>query len=243
MEAFNIGNQFNLYWKKIIICCLLLFSGLDNFAQQLNNQGWNLPNYDNRLLHYGFQLGLNYSQFRIKHSDNFLEQDTVQSVYGIGSGAFTLGFILNVRLGEYFDGRVLPTVSFYQRQLNYHLKDGKETINIIFSSSFIELPLLIKYKSSRRKNTRMYMIGGVKPGMTVGSKKEDKDLIKSATFDLSVDVGLGMDIYYPLFKFAPEVRFSVGLLNMLGKSDEKTIYSENLETLNTYTVTLFFLFE
>lgn len=244
MEAFNIGNQFNLYWKKIVICCLLLFSTCNIiFAQQMNNQGWNLPNYDNRFLHYGFQLGVNYSQFRVKQSENFIKQDSVESVYGIGSTAFSLGFILNARLSEYFDFRVLPTVSFYQRQLNYHLKDTEDPIGIIFSSSFIELPLLLKYKSSRRKNTRMYMLCGIKPGMTVGSKKEDKDLIKSATFDVSVDVGLGLDIYYPLFKFAPELRFSLGLLNMLGESEQITIYSENIETLNTYTVTLFFLFE
>lgn len=243
METSNIRDQFNLYWKKIsfIVLIICAITG-QSYAQVPNNQGWNLPNYDNRTLHYGFQLGINYSYFRIKHPQRFLEQDTVTALYSVGSPAFSLGFVFNARLGKYFDVRLLPTVSFYQRRLDYELKD-RAPISVIFSSSFIEFPLLLKYKSTRRKNLRTYFIGGIKPGLSVGSKKEDKEEIGAAAYDFSIDFGFGADIYYPLFKFSPELRFSLGLMNLLGPSDDPTIFNQNVERLSSYTITLFFLFE
>ena len=87
------------------------------------------------------------------------------------------------------------------------------------------------------------MIRGLKPGVVVGSKKEDNEEISGANLDCSVDVGFGMDIYYPLFKFSPELRFSMGMLNLLGESPNVTVYNQNVKALNSYTITLFFLFE
>ncbi|MCP4521126.1 MAG: PorT family protein [Cytophagales bacterium] len=240
MEAANRWYQFNLYWKKIIIFCTLLcfFSGVK--AQVLRG---NLINYDNRPVHYGFHLGINHSKFRVKHPQYFLEQNEVDAVYGVGSTAFSLGFVFNFRVGEYFDFRTLPTVSFYQRTLQYELSAQETPVLVVFSSSFIELPLLMKYKSYRRGNYRMYMIGGAKPGISVGSKKEEADKIGANGFDVSIDVGFGLDIYYPLFKFAPELRFSMGLMNLLGPSAEENIYNQTISQLNAYTVTLYLHFE
>ena len=42
----------------------------------------------------------------------------------------------------------------------------------IVENTMVEFPILLKYKSERRGNIRMYMIGGVKPGIEASGKKD-----------------------------------------------------------------------
>ena len=74
-------------------------------------------------------------------------------------------------------------------------------------------------------------------------KKEEKKAsqLRTTGSDVAIDVGFGIDIYYPLFKFSPELRFSLGLKNLHNK--DENIYSSSIQELKTYTVTLYLLFE
>ncbi len=242
MEATNCWNKFNLYWTKIIVIftlCFVVFTGYSQTKQHMN-----LPNYDDKFLHYGFSVGSNYSIFRVEHSDVFLTQNSYNSIRSVGSYSFSLGFILNMRLAEFFDLRLLPTVSFYNRLLEYESTNPEIGTNTLsFESSFIEFPLLVKYKAQRRGNHRMYMVGGLKPGFAVGGSKDESqaDVLKIPRKDLSLEMGLGLDVYYELFKFSPELRFSLGLVNIHDKID--TVESQSLSSLSTYTISLFLFFE
>ncbi len=221
---------------------MLCFVSLTGFSQ--TKQHMNLPNYDNKFLHYGFSVGSNYSIFRLKHSNDFLTQDSFKSIRSVGSYSFSLGFILNMRLAEFFDLRLLPTVSFYNRLIDYESTNEEVGTNTLrFESSFIEFPLLVKYKAQRRGNHRMYMVGGLKPGFAVGGNKDEAngDLLKIPRQDLSIEAGFGLDIYYELFKFSPELRFSLGLINLHDKID--TVESQSINSLTTYTISLFLFFE
>ena len=54
----------------------------------------------------------------------------------------------------------------------------------------------------------MYMIGGVKPGIEASGKKDKtKAELEIKGTNLSLEAGFGFDLYYPLFKFSPEIRF------------------------------------
>lgn len=207
----------------------------------------NLPNFDQRKMHYGYSMALNYSTFKVKLSEDFLNQDTLRGIQPLGGPGFELGFILNYRLGEFFDLRALPKVAFYERTLRYHFKGTEPETTVsqdaIFEASALELPLVLKYKSFRRKNHRLYMIGGVKSSFEVGAKKRQKrnDQIAFRTTSLSAVYGIGWDMYYPLFKFAPELKFSLGLTDLFIKDDN--IYSNSLAVVKPYNITLAILFE
>jgi hypothetical protein len=85
------------------------------------------------------------------------------------------------------------------------------------------------------------MIGGVNPALRVSGKKdegEEKLLINNTNF--SVEYGFGVDLYYPLFKFSPEIRFSHGLVNLL--SPVNNVYSRGLQSVTAHSVTLYLLF-
>jgi hypothetical protein len=230
-----------LYRKEswlILLLALLSFTEL-----KAQDPRWtNLPTYDDKFMHYGFSIGLNTSTFRYKLSEQFFNGDTVVSIKPKPSAGFTLGFIANMRLGNKFDLRLLPTVGFYERTLEYKYVLGTQKTQTI-ESTFIELPLLVKYKSQRRANSRMYLIGGFKTCIEAGSKKKERKAsdLRTNSFDLALDYGVGFDFYYQLFKFSPEIRFSHGFVNLL--QQDNNAYSKSLMKLTSHTVTIYLHFE
>lgn len=248
MQDTHIWHQLHIHWQKVAVCCLLLTTLLVSDVQAQLTKSENLPNYDNRWLHYGFSIGMHTSSYRVKYEDNFTSQafDSLHSIMPSNAFGFSLGLIANVRLAEFLDLRITPEVVFYENKVDYnYIRGGQSVVDEqIVETTFVEFPLLFKYKSMRRGNTRMYLIGGVEPGIEATGKKKDQNdedkLLVSGT-NLSVQVGFGLDVYFPLFKFAPEVRFSRGLLNM--KNDTENVYGAPIQQLTTNTVTLYLLFE
>jgi hypothetical protein len=204
----------------------------------------NLPNYDDRWIHYGFLMAGHRSQFQIKYSRNFIRDqlDSIHSILPPARLGFDLGFIVNFRLGQFFDFRVTPKVGFYEYMVEYNLINGSK-INQLVESTVVDIPLLFKYKSLRWNNTRIYLIGGIMPGIQASGNKDDEEerKLQTSDFNLSAELGFGFDFYFPLFKFSPEIRFSRGLLNIL--REDRFGYSEGIESLRTNVFTFYLLFE
>jgi Outer membrane protein beta-barrel domain len=210
----------------------------------------NNPNYDERRkLTYGFLIGLHTTAYQVKYSDLFVDQqlDSVFSVEPTWKQGFVLGFIVNYRVSEFLDLRITPQVAFYEHSLTYRYTDvatnPADNIQTI-ETTMVELPILAKYKSVRRGNVRMYMIGGIKPGLEASGKK-DVDALTTRLgvkeFNLALEGGFGFDFYYPLFKFSPEIRFSRGINNLLSDSDNP--FGVPLKRINTNTITVYLLFQ
>ncbi|MBX9852627.1 MAG: PorT family protein [Cytophagaceae bacterium] len=248
MHTLDFWNKQHLSGKKIVlILFLLLIQASFSFAQEKKTFGTtrgsqNLPNYDDKTFHYGFTIGFNSARFRAEQSSLFMATDSIISVIPRSSAGFSLGFIISYRLADYFDLRLLPTVSFYERKIEYQFAQ-RGIVEQVSDNTFIEFPLMLKYKSQRRKNLRMYMVGGVKPGIEAGSKKKDRkpSQLRTNNMDFAIEYGFGFDIYYPLFKFSPEIRISHGLVNMLNADPNE--YSRSLNLLSTHTVSVYLHFE
>ncbi len=249
MQDTHIRHQLHLHWQKVAICCLLFTGLLFNEANaQQGVKTDNMPNYDNRWLHYGFSIGVHTSSYRVKYNDKFTSPafDSLHSIMPANAFGFSLGLIANIRLAEFLDLRIMPEVVFYDNRVDYnYIRGGQRMVDEQkVETTFVEFPILFKYKSMRRGNTRMYLIGGIEPGIEATGKKKDQDdenkLLVNGT-NLSAQVGFGLDVYFPLFKFAPEIRFSRGLLNM--KNDKENNYGAPIQQLATNTVTLYLLFE
>lgn len=216
------------------------------FSQKKRWVTKNNPNYDERKLSYGFLIGLHTTSYQIKYADQFVTPalDTVYSIEPDWSPGFSLGFIVNYRITDLLDFRVTPKVAFYEHTLRYRYTDETPTEEKLVETTMVELPLLLKYKSARRGNIRMYMIGGVKPGLEASGKKDMENIssnIGITSMNLSMEAGFGFDLYYPLFKFSPEIRFSRGIVNILENTTNK--YGQPLERINTNTITLYLLFQ
>lgn len=244
MQTINFWRKLNLHRSKIII--IVFLTALCGIANAQRNVAMNNPNYDDRFLSYGFLIGLHTTTYQLKYSDEFASAslDGLYSISPSWSPGFSLGFIVNMNLSEFLDIRLLPKVAFYEHRLEY-LKLDSPPVEELIETTMVELPLLAKYKSERRGNFRMYMVGGIKPGFEASGKNDvdevSKENLDIRAFNLALDFGFGIDMYYPLFKFSPEIRFSKGITNMLG-ADENDL-SAGIDRLNTNTITLYFLFQ
>ena len=91
------------------------------------------------------------------------------------------------------------------------------------------------------------MIAGPYVNMEIGNKKNLP--IRLNTSDYGIEVGFGCNIYTPMFKLCPELRFSFGFKDMITKDRpdlvDRTLlkYTEALSSGKSRMITLTFNFE
>ncbi|MBS1488528.1 MAG: PorT family protein [Bacteroidetes bacterium] len=201
--------------------------------------------YDDKKLTYGFSIGIHTSSYQIKYSNQFVSKnlDTLQSIQPVFLPGFSLGFLVNYKLGDFFDIRLMPKAGFYTHKLTYYYTNAPAQSQLV-ETTLLEFPLLLKYKSVRRGNVRMYMLGGFTPAFEASGKNDIGNSTAGLPIqkrNLSLDIGMGFDFYFPLFKLSQEIRFSRGIANMLG--DQYTAYQAPLSRLNTNTISVYFIFQ
>ncbi|REJ82361.1 MAG: PorT family protein [Bacteroidetes bacterium] len=134
---------------------LILLGKSENCHAQMDNVPINLPKYDKQKLHFGFTLGLNRSNFKVQLMPDFKYRDSIYRIEPVGVMGLNLGIISNLRLGEYFDLRFIPALSFAQRNLEYTFYYEDSTGAFItknVESTYLEFPVNIKFKSKRVNN-------------------------------------------------------------------------------------------
>jgi hypothetical protein len=240
MQAGNIWNKYYLHSAKVIWVVLVLIT--QNLHAQSLRGRTNNPGYDERKLSYGFLIGIHQTAYQIKYADTFVTDfNDLHSVEPDWKPGFSLGFIVNYRAAEFLDLRATPTVAFYEHLLRYRYTD--RTHEELVETTMVEFPVLLKYKSARRENVRAYVIGGVKPAIDASGKKEEENQMRLDVrgFDLSLEAGIGFDLYFPLFKFSPEIRFSRGITDILDSRENDL--GKPLKYVNTNTITIYLLFQ
>jgi Outer membrane protein beta-barrel domain len=204
----------------------------------------NLPAYDERWFHPGMYLSFSGSKFNLEQSAYYVANKWV-TANSIISPSLGVGFIADARLGgpaSPFVLRFAPGVNFQTRSIEfrpsgYPAPDSIVTQNI--TSTIVQFPVLLKYQSNRRRNSRMYMIAGLNPTFTASNRRNDPlhNVLRADGSDLTLEYGVGLELFYPLFKLAPEIRFSHGLKNLLVPRND--VFSRSLQYMSTNAVTLY----
>lgn len=245
MQASHLRNSLHLHRDKVVVLGLLLCMTLSASAQKFKWARENNPRYDERFISYGFVIGIHTAGYQVKYSPQFVTQnyDTVHAVMAPTSGGFSLGFLVNMRLYDVLDLRLMPKAGFYAYKLEYDYTDRTSKSQLI-ETTMMEFPLLLKYKSLRRGNVRMYMVGGFTPSFELSGKNDVQSNTANLAVkktNLTVDAGFGADFYFPLFKFSPEIRFSRGITNVLG--DDASVFRDPIKRLNTNMIGIYFIFQ
>jgi hypothetical protein len=208
-------------------------------AQEIN------PTYDLHRLHFGFSIIGNYGKLKYTTASDFMNNDTIQTIQTNSFPGFGVGGIMNVKVAEYFDFRTMVNIQFVERHLQYNFRGGNiETAKI--NSTYMEIPLQLKYKSKRNHNKRFYWVGGVTYRYDFASdieteRSNTKPIVALYPATFSYDVGAGLDLYYEFFKFSPEIRISNGLGNSL--VPDEFIYASSLSRMSPKLVQFFLHFE
>ncbi len=229
---------------------LLIVFALLSFAVFSQRGNKNLPKYDLKKYHFGFLLAFNQFDFAVKPVSNLRPYDSLMVVESTPMSGFNLGVISNLRIGDHFDLRFIPTLSFGDRVLNYTIKYQDtifHTVKKKIESTYIDFPVYVKFKSSRMNNTRLYVIAGLEYSLDLASqakkKQQSKDeiYVKLKSDDYSFHAGVGADFYLTYFKFAVEFKMAYGFNDLIVR--EGNLFSNSIERLTAKNMQISFLFE
>lgn len=209
----------------------------------------NLPTFDLRPFHFGFLLSYNTSDLFLTMKPSTLT-DTLLAVDHIRQPGFNLGIVASYNLNKNFSVRFLPTLSFQERKLQYTFQRA-DGVELIFQkpveSTYLEFPVLGKFRSDRINNFAVYLIGGGKFAIDMASQKDvdnaldDEIVVKLAKYDYAAEAGGGVDMFLPYFKFGIELKASFGFPNLL--IDDDTRFSRPIESIRSKAWVLTFTFE
>lgn len=201
----------------IIAAVFCLFSAaVPAQGRRLNDKIENRPYADLRRWHLGFSIGAHTDDLRLTHNGFITEQG---EQWRVDQPAYQPGFsvtgLVAFRLSNHFSLRFSPGMMFGSRDLRFReVATGAEQRQNIKSTHVI-LPLDLKFAAMRVRNSRPYISTGIMPAFDVAKKRSD--LLKVKTSDFFISFGFGCDFYLPYFKLIPEIKFCLGLADILVK--------------------------
>jgi hypothetical protein len=229
-----------------------------------------MPKYDDEMFHFGFVLGGNISYLTIKpvadlpkivwdstYIPDILPMPLgarVLSIESRGAPGFVISIVSDMRLGNLFNLRFIPSLSFGDRELLYSVLVYSKTDTTLMSiskkvpSTYINFPLEIKYKALRYNNFRPYLLAGAQFTLDLASqakkreqRSRDQKIVKFNQNDIYLEAGVGFDFYNEWFKLGIEIKMMYGLFDVLNR--EHNIYTDPIAKLNSKIFQLSFTFE
>lgn len=208
-------------------------------------EGINLPDHDEKLYHFGINLGLNKSHFSFTHHPQFLNgaiNDSIATIESVNNTGINLAWLVNLNLSEHWDVRVYPlNLTFTEKAFEYSmykfdpfLSESKVTLKKVQGIT-LSFPLLLKFSSDRIGNMKVFTTFGGRVDYDLAAnanKKNAEELIKTKAFDYSIEGGIGFHIYFPYFVMTPELRVNWGLAN-LHQRNPGLRFSSNVDQINS----------
>ncbi|MBQ0143301.1 MAG: PorT family protein [Prevotellaceae bacterium] len=226
-----------------LICCIIMTTSVAQTRKVMNR-----PYIDQRLYHYGFLAGLNMMDLEIENN-GYIDEDGNQWFAEVPNydPGFCVGILGEVRLNKCLAARAVPTMHFGTRSVTFRNALNEDTQVQQMKTTYISVPLDLKFSAERFNNYRPYMMAGINPTLNLTVKKNKNLLVNK--FDCFMEVGIGCDFYLPFFKFIPELKFCYGLSNIIDKdrSDlmdaDAMIYTKSVDRAVSKMIVLTFYFE
>lgn len=216
----------------------------------------NLPNFDKKTWSYGYYLGFNSYDFKFDYKK---ENGAPTDVFVKTNIGFNVGVVGNLRINDYIDLRLEPGVMFTKRDLIFPaLKsdqaDKSEWLREV-KSTYIHIPLLVKFSTKRLNNFKPFIVGGVSTSINLSSNEDNINDNTDGQFRMKTntyyyEVGFGVDFYLYYFKFTPSIRAVFAINDELvrdvdnaGNIDPTSPYTGNIGQMRTRGIFLNFTFQ
>jgi len=194
--------------RKIVLV-ILCFCALGAQAQE-EKWGMNNPYVDDKIYHFGFQIGANFLSFAT---------DKAKANVSAPGFGFRVGFVSDLRICKYLNLRFTPGLEFNYSILSYdtttHLK--QQTVSAIP----IIVPLYLKFSAARESNFRPYVLVGGGGSFNINGYDKNKDAIALLRVDGFCEAGFGCDIYFRWFKLCPQLTYRIGFMDQLNRNHTK----------------------
>ena len=241
--------------RLLLTSLLLLTLPLLAFCQVRKPQ--NKPYIDLRPLHFGISVGLNLQDVEFEsRGPQLLDDGTTRTVVCDADSwnpGFSVGVLADLRLSNHFSFRFAPSMHFGSKHLVFRDLDvlddrGRPTEQTQdMKNTYIAMPLELKFAAERFNNYRPYMLFGISPMINLTGK--DQEYVQLKRFDTHIELGMGCDFYLPFFKLIPELKFCLGMADVLDKShiDEltdvnKRVYSQSVVNAKPTKMVVFSLY-
>lgn len=200
----------------------LLMISFGSMAQK--EKPLNYRRFDERLLHFGFMLGLNSSDFTYYPKLNAYQDYGLKSLTSDATAGGQVGIVSTLKIGTpTVRLRFVPTLSFQERVLRYTFENpdplGKDILNEErINSTNLDFPLMFQFRTLRLNNFATYLLAGGQYSLDLQSQQEASQsyidpFIKIKKHDLQGQIGGGVEFFAPYFKFGIEVKYSHGFIN------------------------------
>jgi hypothetical protein len=197
---------------KLFLGILLLVQGTFLCAQSKVQY---LQYEDLKPYHFGFLVGL-HSQDLIFKPSGVKDQNGNRWYASIPSYSpgFSVGVIGDLRLADFMSLRLTPSIHFGNKEVSLLSNaPGATTIKASVRSNYIMIPFSLRYRGARSNNYRPYIMSGFSAGIDMGRDKQQPLLLKPV--NLFWEIGTGCDFYLPFFRLVPELKFCLGLDDIL----------------------------
>ncbi|APG61412.1 porin family protein [Christiangramia salexigens] len=234
--------------KKILTIALLIFSCAFANAQIFSGERiLNNENFDQQKWSWGYFLGLNSYDFNFDYINYNPNPVTGQDFRVEKRVGFNVGLVGNLKLNNNLDLRLEPGVNFNTRGYQA-LKADANTFREV-SSTYVHIPLLLKFNANRLNNFRPFVVGGVSTSINLSSNESNPDDNSAGQFRMTTnsyyyEIGFGIDLYLYYFKLSPSIR-GVFAINdeLIRDADPNSLYTGNVDKMSSRAVFLNFTFQ
>ncbi|MBQ7157403.1 MAG: PorT family protein [Bacteroidaceae bacterium] len=195
---------------------LFMSAGLSRLHAQ-TRKVMNRPYIDQRRFHYGFLIGVHMQDVEFEHN-GFTDENGNQWFVDVPNyePGFSVGILGEMYLTRHLALRLIPTMHFGTKNMTFRNNGKADRGYMNAKSTYISLPLDLKFSAERFNNYRPYLMAGINPAFDLTVKRQREILFKS--FDCFIEAGIGCDFYAPWFKCIPEIKFCYGLRNVVNKN-------------------------
>jgi len=236
--------------KKFLLLIVVLISSESISAQLFSREKvLNNENFDKPRFSYGYYLGFNVYDYNIDYTS------AVKDVQVLKSTGLNVGLIGNIRINDYIDIRLEPGLVISRRELNFSNTffngisyEEKDLIREI-QSTFVHIPLLVKFSTKRINNIKPFIVGGVSTGLNLSSQENNPDDNSKNNFrvtknNLYYELGIGIDLYLTWFKFTPSIRGVFSMQDeLVNDVDPNSPWTSNLSQMQTRGLFINFTFQ
>ena len=210
------------------------------YSQRNNTKISNLQNFDQKKIHFGYYIGLNNYNYKLDYLNNPNSDERINIENSFG---FSVGLIGDLKLRKNLNLRFEPGLKTNKLNVLYPNDEERE-----IKSTYIQLPLLLKYSAKRYNNIRPYVLGGLSTSFNLSSNQDNPQDNSSNVFRVKTntfyyELGFGIDFYLQYFKFSPSIRGVFSLKNELIPDNTSTsIYTGNIDKMSARAIFINFSF-
>ena len=234
--------------KNLLLILSFLFLAESAHAQLFSKEKLtNQENFDQRFLTWGYFLGLNSYDFKFDYLNQFEDDNT--DVIVNGEIGFNVGLIGDMRINDHVNLRLEPGIIFTKRDLTFpRLTEPKDYLREV-KSTYIHIPLLLKFSTKRINNIKPFIVGGVSTSINLSSNESNPEdnfqgQFRSTKSTSYYELGFGIDFYLYYFKFTPSIRGVFALSNeLVYDNDPNSPWTDNIDSMLSRGVFINFTFQ